>query len=40
MTPKHYNNGFILLLSHSRQSKLHFGTITKFVVACVTDLTL
>ena len=37
---KHHNKVFILLLSDSRQSELHFGTKIKFIVAWGANLRL
>ena len=37
---KHHNKAFIVLLSDSRHSQLHFGTKMNFLGACVADLRL
>ena len=40
LVPKHHNKAFILLLSDSRQSQLHFGTKINFLGPCVAKMRL
>ena len=40
LVPKHHNKAFILLLSDSRQSQLHFGTKINFLEPCVAKMRL
>ena len=40
MVPQHHNKAFILLLSNSGQSQLHFGTKCILVGACIAKMRL
>ena len=40
LVPKHHNKAFIVLLSDSRQSQLHYASKMNFLVACVAKMRL